>query len=64
MKKRENIEWCDIWVTGADGDTLPKVLLVGDSIVVSYYAEVAKALAGKFFCARLATSLCVCAPAF
>jgi hypothetical protein len=64
MNKHERIEWCDIWVAGADTDTPPKVLLVGDSISRSYFAQVEEALAGKFLCARLATSTCICAPAF
>ena len=29
---RERIEWADIWVTDADKDDLPRVLLIGDSI--------------------------------
>jgi hypothetical protein len=66
MKKirREAIEWCDIWITGAEANRLPRVLLVGDSIARSYFAEVEKALQGKFLCARLATSKCLCDPSF
>ena len=64
MNKRESIEWCDIWVTGADADALPRVLLVGDSITGSYFAQVEKSLAGKFLCARSATSICICASSF
>lgn len=61
---RERIEWADIWVTDADKDALPRVLLVGDSITRGYFAEVEKALAGKACCARLTTSKCVSDPSF
>ena len=44
---RERIEWADIWVTDADKDDLPRVLLVGDSITRGYFGEVEEHLAGK-----------------
>ena len=62
MIKREQIEWRDIWVTGANDVTLPRILLVGDSIARSYFAKVEEELEGAFLCARLATSACVCDP--
>ena len=34
---RERIEWADIWVTDADKDDLPRVLLIGDSITRGYF---------------------------
>jgi len=52
----ERIEWSDVWVVDADRDDLPKVLLVGDSIVKGYYDQVEEALSGKAACARYATS--------
>ena len=61
---REPIEWCNIWITDAQKDDLPRVLLVGDSITQGYYGEAAKALAGKAYVGRLTTSLSVCHPAF
>lgn len=61
---RERIEWIDIWVTGADKDDLPRVLLVGDSITRGYFSAVEKQLAGKASCARLTTSKCVSDPTF
>ena len=61
---RERIEWADIWVTDADKDDLPRVLLVGDSITRGYFAEVEKHLSGKAYCARLTTSKCVSDPSF
>jgi hypothetical protein len=61
---RERIEWADIWVTDADKDDLPRVLLIGDSITRGYFAEVEKHLTGKAYCARLTTSKCVSDPWF
>ncbi len=61
---RERIEWADIWVTDADKNDLPRVLLVGDSIARGYFDGVEKHLAGKAYCARLTTSKCVADPAF
>ena len=60
---RENIEWCDIWVTDADKKDLPRVLLIGDSITRGYFKNVESLLKGKAYCARLATSKCLCDPA-
>ncbi|MFY9254176.1 MAG: SGNH/GDSL hydrolase family protein [Fuerstiella sp.] len=59
---RERIEWIDIWVTDADKDDSPRVLLVGDSITRGYFGSVEKHLAGKASCARLTTSKCVSDP--
>ena len=53
---RESIEWCDIWISRANETSLPRVLLIGDSIARDYYPEVEKRLDGKAFVARLATS--------
>src|SRR5262245_54912671 len=59
---RESIEWCDVWISHANETNLPRVLLIGDSIVRDYYPEVEKRLAGKAFVARLATSRFVSDP--
>ena len=61
---RERIEWIDVWVTDADKDDLPRVLLVGDSITRGYFGGVEKRLNGKAYCARLTTSKCVSDPTF
>ena len=53
---RESIEWADIWIPDANGTTLPRVLLIGDSITRGYYPQVAEKLKGKASVARLATS--------
>jgi len=60
MVKHEPIEWGEIWVTGADDDSLPRLLLVGDSITRSYFDLVETELKGSFLCARLTTSTSVC----
>ncbi len=61
---RERIEWCDIWITNAERDDLPRVLLIGDSIVRGYFGDVERALEGRANCARLTTSRCICDPVF
>ncbi|MCX7048946.1 MAG: SGNH/GDSL hydrolase family protein [Candidatus Sumerlaeota bacterium] len=53
---REKIEWCDVWIADADATSLPRVLLIGDSITRGYYNQVADNLKGKACVARLATS--------
>lgn len=62
--QREKIEWCDIWVTNADSDDLPRVLFIGDSITRGYFDGVEKHLAGKANCARVTTSKCIGDPGF
>jgi hypothetical protein len=54
--KHEAIEWSDIWIYNANSDSLPRVLLVGDSIVRGYYPLVEKQLHGFANCARYTTS--------
>lgn len=60
---REEIEWCDIWIPGAQATDLPRVLLIGDSITRAYYPLVDKSLKGKASIARLATSKSIGDPA-
>ena len=62
--RREHIEWCDIWVPGANKTGLPRVLLIGDSIVKGYYGAVNKALENDAAVARLATSAFLSDPAY
>ena len=59
---RESIECCDIWISHANETSLPRVLLIGDSIARDYYPEVEKRLTGKAFVGRLATSRFVADP--
>ena len=53
---RENIEWCDIWVSHANDSKLPRVLLLGDSITRGYHPADEKRLADKAYVNRLTTS--------
>jgi lysophospholipase L1-like esterase len=62
--ERENIEWCDIWVANAKSDDKPRILLIGDSILIGYYKSVSEYFEGNTYCARFATSACVADPAF
>jgi hypothetical protein len=61
--RRENIEWCNIWIPDATRTDLPRVLLIGDSICNGYHAGVEKALQGKGLVAMLATSSALGDPA-
>jgi hypothetical protein len=45
-----------VWITHANENKLPRVLLIGDSIARDYYPEVEKRLAGKAYVNRLTTS--------
>ena len=62
--RRETPEWCNIWVTNANKNDMPRVLMIGDSITQAYYPGVEERLQGKACCARLTTSASVCDPAF
>lgn len=55
---RENIEWCRIWVpdSATPGLEVPRVLLIGDSIVMGYGDAVEKNFSGMASVARLGTS--------
>ena len=57
--EREKIEWCEMRWFNADDDSLPRVLLIGDSIVIGYSGKVQELLAGIANVARLATSKCI-----
>lgn len=54
--KREYIEWTNTWIEGGDKKDLPRVLLLGDSIVSANRDYVQKELEGKFYIDKLATS--------
>lgn len=60
---REDIEWSDIWIPGANKADLPHVLLIGNSITRGYYGKVEQALQGKAYVGRLTTSKSVGDPA-
>ena len=61
--KREDIEWCDVWMPNMNRQDLPRVLLIGDSITRAYYKGVEENLRGMAYCARIATSKAVGDPA-
>ncbi len=61
--KRENIEWTDVWFPNSNNHDLPRVALVGDSIMRAYFNAVEADLKGKAYCARIATSKAVGDPA-
>lgn len=62
--KRESIEWCETWITAGDRPAENRVLMVGDSIVRSYYGVTERELGAGFACARFTTTKCVCDPGF
>ncbi len=53
---REDIEWCNVWITHGREHALPRVLLIGDSIAQAYYGQVETKLASKAYVGRLTTS--------
>jgi lysophospholipase L1-like esterase len=59
---REDIEWIDVWMPNTNNHSLPRILLIGNSIVRGYYPEVAKLMDGKAYVARLSTSKSLCDP--
>jgi len=63
MKPRESTEWCRFYWYNTENTTLPRVLLIGDSIVVGYNEKVVKRLEGKATVAFFSTSKCVGDPA-
>lgn len=62
MVHREHLEWCDIWVESGGNASLPRALLIGDSITRSYYRYVSESLVDEYACARVASSKCVSDP--
>ena len=62
--RREKIEWCQMYWYDTDRPELPRVLLIGDSIVVGERDLLAKALEGRAAVAAFSTSKIVGDPAF
>jgi hypothetical protein len=60
---REGVEWCDVLMPNSGRSDLPRVLLIGDSVTRAYFPAVEKDLAGRAYCARIATSKSVGDPA-
>lgn len=61
---REHIEWARVWMPDSDAHEKPRVLLIGDSIVVGYFSGVETRLEDRAYCGYLATSRSVCDPVF
>jgi predicted small secreted protein len=55
----ERIEWTNIWVEDTGGDSLPRLLLLGDSHVQQYYGFVKRELQGEVSFGRYTTSKCL-----
>lgn len=63
MKARERIEWCRFYWFDTDKADLPRVLLIGDSIVAGYAPLVSEKLSDIATVGFFSTSLCVGDPA-
>jgi len=61
---QEQIEWCGMRHIDANKDDLPRVLLIGDSIVGAHADKVSDLLKGKAYCSWLTTSRCLGDPVF
>jgi len=55
----ENTEWTNQWVENTNDNSLPRLLLIGDSHVQQYYGFVKQELKGKFNFGRYTTSKCL-----
>ncbi|MCC6579834.1 MAG: SGNH/GDSL hydrolase family protein [Phycisphaeraceae bacterium] len=64
MLKRESTEWCMFYWYNTEDTTLPRVLMIGDSIVVGCHGEAAEQLKGKATLAYFSTSKCAGDPAY
>ncbi len=53
---RETYEWSNNWWDHASDPTLPRVLLIGDSISIGYSSVVTEQLKGKVYVDRMANS--------
>jgi hypothetical protein len=53
---RENIEWLDVWLPHTNEHSLPRILLIGDSITRGYGKQVEANLKDKAYVGRMATS--------
>lgn len=59
---REAIEWSNFRANSTQDTTLPRILLIGDSIVAGYNGKVAEELSGKMNVSFWASSKCVTDP--
>jgi len=56
VKNRESTEWCHIWINHAADDSLPRVLLIGNSITEGYAPGVTKILEGRAYVCRITSA--------
>ena len=61
---KETFEWIQSWCDHADKNDLPRVLLVGDSIVRAYREKVGELLRGKYYVDYIATSYAIDQPIY
>ncbi len=59
---RESAEWSNFWSNATLDTSLPRVLLIGDSIVAGYQSKVTEKLRGKMNVTYWASSKCVTDP--
>lgn len=64
LEMQERIEWCGMRHIDANKDDLPRVLLVGDSIVGAHADKVSELLKDNAYCSWLTTSRCLGDPVF
>lgn len=60
----EKYEWCNTWWENANDTSLPRVLLIGDSITVGYHPFVKEMLTGQANIDLLGSSRAIDAPVF
>lgn len=60
----EKYEWCRLWWENANDNTLPRALLVGDSIAEGYHPVVKEMLSGRVHVDLFASSRAINAPVF
>lgn len=63
-KHKENCEWVIMWCENADSDRLPRVALIGDSIVRQTFERVKEELKDIAYVDYFATSYSILSPAY
>ncbi|MEJ2448735.1 MAG: hypothetical protein P8Y37_12460, partial [Anaerolineales bacterium] len=62
--KLEQNDWTTIWIENANQSSLPRILLVGDSITEGYYTKIKKRIEVNYYLGRYTTSKFVANPDF
>jgi hypothetical protein len=62
--KLEQNDWTTIWIENANQTSLPRILLVGDSITEGYYTKFKKRIEDNYYLGRYTTSKFVANPDF